>query len=107
MAVQLLTVCEVIKNEVLHKRAKISESFAATVRKLRSIWGIHNGSNESTVRRLIEKFNESGFVINVKRLTCVHPAWIQVVQIKISQPYVVLLLKVQPLQFDTDHRKCS
>ena len=38
-----------------------SESLAATVRKLRSNWGIHNNNKQ--------KLSESGSVINVKRLT--------------------------------------
>ena len=44
-----------------------SENFTTTVRKLRSTWGIHNGPNKVTVRRLIKKFSESKSVINVKQ----------------------------------------
>ncbi|KAE9543791.1 hypothetical protein AGLY_002021 [Aphis glycines] len=36
------------------------EHYAVTVRKLRTILGHHNAPNESTVRRLIKKFEESG-----------------------------------------------
>lgn len=36
------------------------EHYAVTVRKLRTILGYHNAPNESTVRRLIKKFEESG-----------------------------------------------
>ena len=46
---------------------------AATVRKMRSIWGIYNGPNEATVRRFIKKFRESESVVNVKRFTRVRP----------------------------------
>ena len=98
---------EVIKNGAIHSHVvKIfyqnSESFAATVRKLLSIWGFHNGPSEATVWKLFKKFSESASYINVKRLTCVRPGC----QTNISQLFVIVSLKVQPLQFDTDHRKC-
>ena len=32
-----------------------SKRFVAIVRKLLSIWGIHNGPNETTVQRIIKK----------------------------------------------------
>lgn len=35
---------------------KSGESFAETVRRLRAIFGRNNAPNESTVRRLINKF---------------------------------------------------
>ncbi|CAH2088163.1 unnamed protein product [Euphydryas editha] len=45
------------------------ESFAATVRKLRSIWGHNNAPKESTVKRLMDKFAETGSVSDVKTTT--------------------------------------
>lgn len=45
------------------------ESYAETVRNLRRIMGRKEAPNESTVRRLIAKFNETGSVKDVKILT--------------------------------------
>ena len=45
------------------------ESFAATVRKFRSIWGHNNAPKESTVKRLMDKFAETGSVSDVKTTT--------------------------------------
>lgn len=45
---------------------KNGESVATTVRKLRTILGHHHAPNESTVRRLIKKFEESGSVADNK-----------------------------------------
>lgn len=49
------------------------ESFAATVRKLRSIWGHNNAPKESTVKRLMDKFAETGSVSDVKTTTRLRP----------------------------------
>lgn len=42
------------------------ESYAATVRRLRAILGRNEAPNETTVRRLMLKFNETGSTLNVK-----------------------------------------
>lgn len=45
------------------------ESFAATVRKMRTIMGHRNAPNEATVRRLMKKFEQTGSVNDVKTET--------------------------------------
>ena len=75
------------------------ESFAATVCKLRSIWGHNNAPKESTVKRLMDKFAETGSVSDVKTTTR------QVYRPKMSQLYVMMSLKLHPTQFDTELSK--
>ena len=79
------------------------ESFAATVRKLRSIWGHNNAPKESTVKRLMDKFAETGSVSDVKTTTRHRPGRstenVAAVRPKMSQ------LKIHPPQFDTELSK--
>ena len=42
------------------------ESYAATVSRLRATLGPNEAPNESTVRRLMRKFNETGSTVNIK-----------------------------------------
>jgi len=46
------------------------EHYVVTVRKLHTILGHHNAPNESTIRRLIRKFEESGSTQNNKISGC-------------------------------------
>lgn len=48
------------------------ECFAATVRKLRSIWGLNNAKNKSTVKKLMDTFAETS-KSNVKITTRPRP----------------------------------
>ena len=73
------------------------ESFAATVHILRSIWGHNNAPKESTVKRLMDKFGETGSESDVKTTTRHRP--------KMSQLYVMMSLKLHPPQFDTELSK--
>jgi DNA-binding IclR family transcriptional regulator len=45
---------------------KYGESYAETVRKIRGIFGRRNAPNQSTVQRLIKKFEETGSIMNSK-----------------------------------------
>lgn len=51
---------------IIKTHYKNGEHFAATVRQLRTILGHRNAPNESTVRRLVTKFEASGSVENRK-----------------------------------------
>lgn len=42
------------------------ESWAATVRRLRAILWLDEAPNESTVRKLMKKFNETDSTVNIK-----------------------------------------
>ena len=45
---------------------KYGECYAETVRKLRKIFGRQNAPNQSTVQRLIKKFEETGSIVDIK-----------------------------------------
>jgi hypothetical protein len=45
---------------------KYGESYAVTVRKLRGIFGRRNAPYQSTVKRMIKKFEETGFIMDSK-----------------------------------------
>ena len=45
---------------------KYGESYAETVRKIRGIFGRRNAPNQSTVQRIIKKFEETGSIMNSK-----------------------------------------
>jgi len=51
----------IVKN---HK--KYGESYAETVRKLRGIFGRQNAPLQSTVKRMIKKFGETGSIMDSK-----------------------------------------
>jgi len=46
------------------------ESYAETVRKIRGIFGRRNAPNQSTVQRIIKKFEETGSIMNSKTHAC-------------------------------------
>jgi DNA-binding IclR family transcriptional regulator len=45
---------------------KYGESYAETVRKIRGIFGRRTAPNQSTVQRVIKKFEETGSIMNSK-----------------------------------------
>jgi hypothetical protein len=45
---------------------KFGECYAETVRKLRGIYGRQNAPNQSTVQRLIKKFEETGSIVDIR-----------------------------------------
>lgn len=47
---------------------KYGESFVETVRKLRGTFGRRNAPREATVRRLVQKFEQTGSVVDNKRI---------------------------------------
>ena len=49
---------------------KYGKSYAETVRKLRGIFGRRNAPYQSTVKRMIKKFEETGSIMDSK-LPCV------------------------------------
>jgi transposase len=51
---------------IMKTHYKYGESYAETVRKDRGIFGRQNAPNESTVRRLIKKFEETGSIMDTK-----------------------------------------
>jgi hypothetical protein len=59
---------------VVKTHYKYGECFAETVCKLRAILGRNNAPNESTVRRLIKKFEASGSTADIKTPECSRPS---------------------------------
>ncbi|KAF2899280.1 hypothetical protein ILUMI_06898 [Ignelater luminosus] len=49
------------------------KSLTATIRKLRPILGNQNVTSASTAKRIIEKFEETGSITDVRPSTCVCP----------------------------------
>ena len=51
---------------VVKTHYKYGESYAETFRKIRGIFGRRNAPNQSTVQRIIKKFEETGSIMNSK-----------------------------------------
>jgi transposase len=51
---------------VVKTHYKCGESYGETVRKIRGIFGRRNATNQSTVQRIINKFEETGSIMNSK-----------------------------------------
>jgi len=51
---------------------KYGESYAETVCKLRGIFGRQNAPYQSTVKRMINKFEETGSIMDSKLPVCYH-----------------------------------
>ena len=52
--------------QIVKMHYKHGECFAVTTRKLRSLFGRRNVPDESTIRRLIQKFEKTGSVLDIK-----------------------------------------
>ena len=51
---------------IVKTRYKYGESYAETVRKVRGIFGRRNAPYQSTVQRIIKKFEETGSIMDSK-----------------------------------------
>jgi hypothetical protein len=57
---------------VVKTHYKYRESYAETVRKIRGIFSRQNAPNQSTVQRIIKKFEETGSIMISKLPVCHH-----------------------------------